>query len=108
QRDEVRSDGLIKKTAANHAPRRISPPALGNPFFRQSTESGYSSIEFFCWSCGRPQQFGQPNEVVGCHGQGELEPLARNSAQHRPGKPADCLAPADWLLGQFVLCWRMT
>ena len=41
QRDEVRPDGLIKKTAANHALRRIAPPALGKPVFRQSTESGY-------------------------------------------------------------------
>jgi hypothetical protein len=32
---------MIKKTAANHAPRGIAPPGLGKPFFRQSTESGY-------------------------------------------------------------------
>src|SRR5215468_412403 len=54
QRDEVRSDGLIKKTAANHAPRRIAPPELGKPFFWQSTESGYSPADsaFFEFSTG--------------------------------------------------------
>jgi hypothetical protein len=40
-RDEVRSDARIEKTAANHARRRIAPPADGKLFFRQSRESGY-------------------------------------------------------------------
>src|ERR1700730_7089526 len=55
------------------------------------------------WSCGRPEQLGQPDEVIGCHCQGELEPQACDSAQHRPGEPADGLAPAEWLLGSLAL-----
>jgi hypothetical protein len=32
------------------------------------------SIELLRSSCGRRQQFGQPDEIVGCHGQNEFEP----------------------------------
>src|SRR5262249_62417728 len=45
----------------------------------------------------------QPDEVVGCHGQNEFEPQARDAAQHRPGEPADGLTPAEWLLGSLAL-----
>src|SRR5450755_2246178 len=55
------------------------------------------------WSCRRPEQLGQPDEVIGCHCQGKLEPQACGSAQHGPGEPADGLAPAERLLGSFAL-----
>src|ERR1700760_3238689 len=55
------------------------------------------------FSCGCSEQFGQPDEVVGCHCEGELESQACGAAQHRPGKPADRFGPAERLLGSLAL-----
>ena len=54
------------------------------------------SIPAFRWSCGRAEQVGQPDQVVGGHRQSELESQACHPAQHGPRETVNgLLALAD-------------
>ena len=61
------------------------------------------SIPAFRWSCGRAEQVGQPDQVVGGHRQSELESQACDSAQHGPRETTDGLGPPERLLSALAL-----
>src|SRR5262245_20664932 len=57
----------------------------------------------FRWSCGRAEQVGQPDEVVGGHRQSKLESQACDPAQHGPRETTNGLGPAERLLSALAL-----
>src|SRR5262245_45200872 len=55
------------------------------------------------WSCGRAEQVGQPDQVVGGQCQSELESHACDPAQHGPRETTNGLGPAERLLSALAL-----
>src|SRR6202795_3761112 len=56
-----------------------------------------------CGSCGGLEELWQSDQIVTRLRQGELEAEFSDSPEHGPRKPADRLAPAEWLLDALSL-----
>jgi hypothetical protein len=54
-------------------------------------------------SCSGLDELWQADQIVARHRQGELEAEFLDPPEHGPRKPADRLAPAEWLLDALSL-----